>query len=166
MEFKDYIVSALADAHRMVDIAMQDLTPEVAHFEPGGTTNTIAQLLAHVSMGEDNAFNRVLQGGQSIIEAENWYARTGIPEGRGAIWQKGWTLNVEALAEYREKVKASSLAYLEKLDVSSLDKDVEWFNGPRPASNIIQVVVTNHVLGHAGEISTIKGLQGLKGLPF
>lgn len=166
MDLKEYLIADLEDAHRMVDIALDDLTPEVAHFEPGGTANTIAQLLCHVTMGEDNAINRVIQGGQSILEAEGWYTKTGIPEGRGAIWQKGWTLNLDAFREYREKVKASGNAFIKDVDISGLDREVEWFNGPRPASSLLQLVVIHHILGHAGEISALKGVQGLKGLPF
>jgi hypothetical protein len=150
----------------MGDIALSELTPDVAHYSAGGTTNTIAQLLAHMTIGEDGAFNRNIKGGSRLIESDGWAEKVGIPLERGAVWGKDWKLNIEAFTEYREAVKASADAYLATMDLADLDKPVEWFNGPRPAHEVIQIVVINHLLGHAGEISTLKGIQGLKGLPF
>lgn len=166
MELKDYVISGLNDVNRMIDIALEGLTPEVAHFEPGGTTNTIAQLLTHMTISEDNIVNRFLKGGQQLGENEGWLARAGIPVGRGAFWEKGWTLQLDAFQEYRNKVNESTIDYVSNLSPEDFDKETEWFTGMRPVSEMLQVVLTHHRLGHAGEISTIKGLQGLKGLPF
>jgi hypothetical protein len=165
VELRDFILAGINDAHRMGDIAMEGLTPEVAHFEAGGTTNNIAQLMTHLTTGEDNALAR-LKGSDPILQSQGWYGRTGIPEGPRAFWQKGWSLDLDAFSEYRELVKAAATDYFQNLDTSELSREVEWFNGPRPASTIIQVIVLNHMLGHSGEISALKGVQGLKGLPF
>ena len=150
----------------MGDIALAELTPEVAHYEAGGTTNTIAQLLAHMTIGEDGAFNRVAKGGTRLVESKDWASETGIPLERGAVWTKDWRLNIDAFRDYREAVKASANEYLANLDAAELEREVEWFSGPRPLHSLLQIIVINHSLGHAGEISTLKGLQGLKGLPF
>lgn len=166
MDLRGAYLEALTDAHRMGDIALQDLTPDIAHFDAGGTTNTIAQLLAHMTMGEDGAVNRVLKGGVRLLEAQGWAARTGIPVERGAVWNKEWRLDIDAFREYREAVKASAVDYVENVDLADLEREVEWFNGPRPAHNLLQMIVIHHLLGHSGEISALKGMQGLKGLPF
>jgi hypothetical protein len=165
VELREFILAGLNDAHRMGDIAMDGLTPEVAHFEAGGTTNNIAQLMTLLTASEDSAVAR-LKGGDSILQSQNWYGRTGIPEGPRAFWQKGWSLELAAFGEYRDLVKAAATEYFQNIDASDLDREVEWFNGPRPASTIIQVIIVNHMLGHSGEISALKGVQGLKGLPF
>ncbi|MGE0057777.1 MAG: DinB family protein [Dehalococcoidia bacterium] len=166
MDIRDSFLNALNDAHRMGDIALEDLTPEVAHFDAGGTTNTIAQLLSHLTMGEDAAFNRMITGGTRIIETDSWAEKCGIPLERGAVWGKEWKLNIDAFREYRELVKKSASGYIETMDLADLDKEVEAFNGLRPVHNIMQIIVINHMLGHEGEVSTLKGIQGLKGLPF
>jgi hypothetical protein len=121
--------------------------------------------MTHLTTGEDNAVAR-LRGGESILQSQGWYARTGIPEGPRAFWQKGWTLDLDAFTEYRELVKSAAKEYFQNIEIADLDREVEWFNGARPASTIIQVIVLNHMLGHSGEISALKGVQGLKGLPF
>jgi hypothetical protein len=166
LDLRESFLISLNDAHRMGDIALEELTPEVAHFDAGGTTNTIAQLLAHLTVGEDGGFNRMIMGGERLIETNGWAEKIGIPLERGAVWGKEWRLNIDAFREYREGVKLSASKYIETMDLADLDKEVEAFNGPRPIHNIIQIVVVNHMLGHAGEISTLKGIQGLKGLPF
>jgi hypothetical protein len=166
LDLRESLLISLNDAHRMGDIALQELTPEVAHFEAGGTTNTIAQLMAHMTTGEDGGFNRIIRGGDRIIDTNGWAEKVGIPLERGAVWGKEWKLNIEAFTEYREAVKQSAVSYLESMDIADLDKQVEAFNAPRPVHNVVQIIVVNHMLGHAGEVSTLKGIQGLKGLPF
>jgi uncharacterized damage-inducible protein DinB len=166
MDTRDILITALNDAHRMGDIALAELTPEVAHYEAGGTTNSIAQLLAHMTTGEDGAINRVAKGGTRLIELKDWAAETGIPTERGAIWTKDWRLNIDAFTQYREAVKASANEYLANLSADELEREVEWFSGPRPLHSLLQIIVIHHTLGHSGEISTLKGMQGLKGLPF
>ena len=166
MDIKEFIIAGLVDAHRMGDIAMEELTPKVAHFEAGGTANSIAQLLAHMTMGEDHAVNGILKGGTRIFDTGGWSAKTGIPDGRGAVWQKDWQLNIDGFTAYRDAVKRSSISYFETPAASDLDREVEAFGAPRKASNVVQIFVINHLLGHSGEISALKGIQGLKGLPF
>lgn len=150
----------------MGDLALEDLVPEVAHFDAGGKTNTIAQLVAHMAMGEDNVFHRMLMGRSRIIETNDWAEKCGIPPERGAVWGKEWQLNIEPFREYRELVKKSASGYLETMDLADLEKEVEGFNGPRQIHSLMHIAVINHMLGHAGEVSTLKGIQGLKGLPL
>jgi uncharacterized damage-inducible protein DinB len=166
LELRDLIIAAMNDAHRMGDIALAELTPEVAHYEAGGTTNSIAQLLAHMTIGEDGAINRVAKGSTRLVETKDWAQEIGVPLERGAVWTKDWQLNIDAFREYRDLVKATTDEYLANLEASDLEREVEWFSGPRPLHSLLQIIVINHTLGHSGEISTLKGLQGLKGLPF
>ena len=149
----------------MGDIALQELTPEVAHFDAGGTTNTIAQLMARSDDGRGRRFQPQSEARHPPIETDGWAEKAGIPLERGAGPGKD-ELNIEAFAQYRESAKKSASSYIESMDLKDLDKAVEWFDGPRPAHHIIQIIVINHMLGHSGEVSTLKGVQGLKGLPF
>jgi len=166
LDLRETYLVALNDAHRMGDIALEGLTREVAQYDAGGTTNTIQQLLSHMTIGEDNAINRMLKGGERILEAQGWAAKTAIPTERGAVWGKEWALDLDAFREYRELVKHSAVDYVSNMDLADLDREVEWMNGTRPAHSVLQVVVIHHMLGHSGEVSALKGLQGLKGLPF
>ncbi len=166
MELRELLVAEMADVHRMIGASLTDLTPEIAHWEPGGTANTIAGLLAHTVFAEDNAINRVLKAGQSLFERDGWAAKTGIPTGRGAIWTKGWTLELAAFNAYRTAVQESADAWIATYEPAALDREVEWFGGPRSGASLLRGVIITHALGHAGEISALKGIQGLNGLPL
>jgi hypothetical protein len=164
MEIIEYLNGSLVAVHNMMNIALQDLTPEVAQWQPTGTANTIAQLLAHMVGAEDRAINVSIKGGTTL--GETWGAKTGIPQERGGHWRKDWALNIDAFTDYTKAVQASAAECLAALTPADLDKEVQWFNGPNSTGGLIRMVVFNHPLLHSGEISALKGMQGLKGLPM
>jgi hypothetical protein len=168
LDYIEWLKGEVASGHLMGDQVMDGLTDEVAHWEPGGTTNNIAQLMAHLTSGQDRAVNVALKGEQSVFDVGGWGERTGIPVGRGAIWTKGWRLNLDAFREYREEVNASVRAFFAAAKSSDFEGETEW--GPpgtmRPRLWVLGTPATSHLRFHCGEISTIKGLQGLKGLPY
>jgi hypothetical protein len=165
MELREFLNDQLAEVHRMADIAMTDLTADVAHWQPPGTANTIAQLLAHMTNAEDRAIYVSIQGG-TMLAQQGWAEKVGFSNERGAIWNKGWRLNLGPFFEYARQVHEAATRCVAGLSTADLDREVQWFNGPRSTGALLRGVIINHSLGHAGEISTIKGAQGLKGLPF
>jgi uncharacterized damage-inducible protein DinB len=164
------IRSGIEAVNAMVDTAMQDLTDEVVNFEPGGTANTIAQLLAHMVSGQDLLVNDKLRvGGGTPLHESGWAEKTGIPLERPLIWQQRhtWRLSLPALDEYRREVGACALRLIDSMSEDDLDREASWIRGPaRPVAMLWQTIYINHGLGHCGEISAIKGMQGLKGLPI
>jgi uncharacterized damage-inducible protein DinB len=176
MDVLAYIKGAVADAHRFNDIAAENMTSEVGLWQPQGTANTIQALLAHVVTGEDNAINRAMRAGEKLNEqpAENsslfvskgWSKELGIPTERGGQWTKGWKLNLDAFHAYRKAVHKETDMFLETLTEDDLEREVFWFNGANTLGGLMRMVVIHHQLLHSGEISTLKGLQGLKGLPM
>lgn len=168
MDYIEWVEGEIADSYIMGDQVLDGLTEEIAHWEPGGTTNNIAQLMAHLTMGQDRAVNVAIKGEQSVFDLGGWGAKTGIPAERGGIWAKGWRLNLDAFREYRSEVNASVRAFLEMAQPSDFEGEVQW--GPpgvmRSRLWVLRTPATSHLRFHYGEISTIKGLQGLKGLPF
>ena len=166
----EFIRSFVAGVDDMVGIAMEGLDDELINWQPGGTTNTIAQLLAHMITGHDLLINdKLVIGGGKTLHESGWAEKTGIPLQRPGIWQQrdAWRLNLPAFNDYRLAVYASTTKLLDSLTEAGLDRLALWVNGPeRPVATLFQMIYINHALGHCGEISTIKGLRGLKGLPF
>jgi hypothetical protein len=164
----EWLQGEIAEGHVMLDQILDGLTDEVAHWEPGGTTNNIAQLISHMVSGQDRAVNVAIKGGTSVMDAGGWAAKTGIPQERGAIWTKGWRLNLDAFREYRAEVNDSVKRFFATAKPSDFEGEAQW--GPpgnmRPKLWILHTPATAHVRFHSGEVSTIKGLQGLKGLPY
>ena len=167
MELLEYLRTSVKAVNDMVDTAMHDLTDEVVNFHPGGTSNTIAQLLAHLVSGQDLLINDKIGGGRSLHET-GWAEKTGIPFERPLIWQRdAWKLDLAGFDAYRKEVaKAAEWAFT-GMKPEDLDREVSWVRGPdRPLALITLQVFVNHGMGHCGEISAIKGMQGLKGLPI
>ena len=164
MEIIEYLNGSLVSVHTMMNIALQDLSPEVAHWQPTGTANSIAQLLAHMVGAEDRAINVSIKGGATL--GEIWGAKTGIPQERGGHWRKDWALDIDAFSDYSKAVQASATECLATMTADDLNKEVQWFNGPNTTAGLLRQVVLKHPLLHSGEISALKGMQGLKGLPM
>lgn len=167
MELIDFIRSQADAALRMLAFSVEDLDDEVAHYPPGGTANSIAQILAHVVTGQDLLIADRIGGGTSLHES-SWAEKTGIPLDRVQIWDQGaWRLNMEGFEAYRQAVEAQSRRFLDTLTPADLDKQYAWIRGPeQPVARLMQTIFINHALGHAGEISALKGTRGLKGLPI
>lgn len=167
MEILDFIRAQVGAVHHNLGFSMDDLTDEIVHSRAGGTTNTIAQILAHVVTGQDLLIREKL-GGVPALHESGWAQKTGIPTVRSEIWQSDtWRLNLEAFNAFRLAVEANSTAYVEGLQPADLDLPRSWIRGPeRPLGMLLQTIFINHALGHCGEISALKGVRGLKGLPI
>ena len=167
MELLEFIRAQVGSVHQNLGLSMEDLTDEIAHIRAGGTTNTIAQILAHMVTGQDLLISEKLRGLPTLHES-GWAAKTGVPANRIDIWQDhGWRLNLEAFNAFRLAVQANSTSFVDALQPAELDLPRTWIRGPeRPLGMLLQTIFINHALGHCGEISALKGVQGLKGLPI
>jgi hypothetical protein len=170
MHTHEFIRSSVEAVNGMVDTAMNDLTDDVINFHPGGTANTIAQILAHLVTGQDLlVHDKLIVGGGTTLHDSGWAAKTGIPLDRPLIWQQrdAWRLNLPAFDAFRREVAADAVKLLDSMSEAELDRQAAWIRGPeRPVGMLWQAIFINHGLGHCGEISAIKGMQGLKGLPI
>ena len=166
MDERQLLIEELTDGHRMVGAALSDLSSEVAEWQPGGTANSIASLLAHTIVGEDRVVNQMFGAGELLFQSGDWAAKTGIPAENSEIWQPGWSLNIEAFDAYRGEVQQSMDAFMADLDPATLDDEIEAFGSPRRRGWMLRVEVSNHILSHLGEVSTLRGMKGLAGLPI
>jgi uncharacterized damage-inducible protein DinB len=167
VELIDFIRAQCGSALEMIQRSLEDLDDEIVQWQPGGTANTIGQILAHVVSGQDLLIGDKLKGG-TALHVQGWAAKSGIPEDRTQIWVKdAWRLDLEGFRAYHAAVDAQSRAYIESMTPADLDREVAWIRGPeQPVSRLFQVIFINHALGHCGEMSALKGIRGLKGLPI
>ena len=56
--------------------------------------------------------------------------------------------------------------FMAGLDPATLDDDIEAFGNPRRRGWMLRVAASNHILSHLGEVSTLRGMKGLAGLPI
>lgn len=170
MEAKEYIQQQIAGARRLFDAAMQNTTDAQFNWTPpADTVNPISVTALHVLGSEDAFIQQMLQEKPRLWESEGWGAKIGVAHtpGMGQGWDevRNATIAVDAVLAYQAALRAATDAYLANLTAAELDRAVNIMGNQRPAATVL-ILLAHHACSHAGEIATVKGMQGIKGLPF
>ena len=169
MHVTEYIQRQVHTMRRLVDATLQGLTDEQLNWAAPGQANPIRATLLHMLAAEDRYFQTVLRGQPMLWETGGWSERIGLPypPGAGRGWDevKTTTLAVEPVLAYAQAVREATETYLVALTDAELGRTVQFFGGERPAADVIITFVA-HTLGHSGEVAALRGVQGVKGLPF
>jgi hypothetical protein len=126
---------------------------------------------AHGLLAVDGIVNGMLKGGAPRFATE-WAGQVGdLPPQMSLTfdWARGIQPNLPALRLYGQTVVADADAYLAQLSEAGLDRVLDLSNqglGTQSVSWILNALVASHLNNMAGEISALKGVQGLKGYPF
>lgn len=163
MDVKDFIMQQIKAAHTLMNNAVDNTPQDLVNRKLGETSNTIGAAYAHVIAGEDYFVQTVILGQPRLWES-CWQAKLGIAGQLG----RDWNIAIPDLAAFRAyaaAVTAAVEAYAETVTPAELDRTVSFFGNPRPVSRVLATLVT-HGCGHAGEIATLKGAMGVKGLPM
>ena len=158
--------------HGTLGAVMGDCPEETAHKKlPGSTADTIAAIYAHIMFTQDVVTNVMLAGKQAVYQSDGWDAKTGVPFPQGAPtlagdWAKEVKMKLPEFHEYGKAVQQSVDSYLADLDESDMQKKVSGPFGEQTVEWIVVNILGTHLPAHAGEIAALKGVQGLKGLPF
>ena len=155
--------------HEWLEATMQGLTSEHLHWRPAGKANPIAASYAHVVFSEDAIFNMVLKGGAPMM-ATSWAGKTGAsepppPDDKWFDWSRRVKVDVNAMHKYAQAVYANTDAYIASLKDSDLSRKARGPVGEQPVLTFLNIL-SGHVRDFTGEISAVKGLQGLKGYPM
>jgi hypothetical protein len=177
MDAASLLREQLREAHDLLEAVMADVTPEAAHWVPPGRANPVGATYAHVILSEDRTINGMLRHRRPLYDS-TWSGKAGLSElmpSGGEEWHDyaSWTRRVKidlpAIREYAKAVYANSDEYLSSLSPDDLDTPLD-LSGAGIGQVTIGWVLSRLVVGHvdniAGEISCLKGLQGLQGYPF
>jgi uncharacterized damage-inducible protein DinB len=169
MDAAEYVRRQIAAVRRLSDGALEGLTDEQLNWIPPGTANSIKASLVHLLGSEDSFIQRVLRGKPLLWDAEGWGEKIGVSvrPGRDQGWDeiKQTQIAVAPVLGYARAVRAATDEYLEGLTPEELDRTVEFFFGDSRVADVLTILVA-HATGHAGEIAALRGMQGVKGLPF
>lgn len=167
----------LREAHSLLEAVMEGVTPEAAHWMPPGRANPVGATYAHVILSEDRIVNGMLRHRRPLYDS-TWAGKAGLSElmpSPGEAWHDyaSWTrrvrVDIPAMQEYAKAVYASTDEYLASLSPDDLDTPLD-LSGEGSGNVTLGWVLGRQVVGHtdniAGEISCLKGLQGLQGYPF
>jgi len=157
----------MAEMHRYLDMAVGDCPTEMAGKRlPGAKINSIGAIYAHCIFGEDGLLNGLIRGGAPVYYAGGWAQKIGIDMPKGGL-EPDWTPNVDLglFREYAAAVHKSMDDYLAGATDDDLARVVNpGFAPPMPVGTFIGGLLLWHVATHQGEISALKGVQGIDGL--
>ena len=150
---------------------MTDVTDEVAHYTPPGVVNSIAALIAHIATELDFYIIGMTAGKEPLLTS-SFAGKSGITELPTADKQHEWlreygkTIKVDlaALNEYLQAVFVGIDTYLASLTDADLQEEKSVGSNRVVPFNRLDTMMRD-ISSHTGEISCIKGLQGLKGYP-
>ena len=162
----------LAGYHDILEQTIADCPQETLDKNlPGATITSVGSVYAHVVFSEDEILHGMLQGKPALYRAENWASRTGIKPPSTADFKEEWArtvkMNLPAFREYAKAVYGATDAYIAALSDADLERKVQTgFIGEQTVAFVMSNILGWHVAEHNGEIAALKGVQGLKGLPF
>ncbi len=151
------------------------MTEDQWHWPPPGIANPLGATYAHVAVSEDVIVHSILQGGAPLL-ATTFPGRTGMSEpmpmpGPGwddyGAWARRLHVDGQALREYAAAAFAASEAYVGSLTDADIDRqlDLAMLGGTaRSLGWMIGRLLIGHTDQVCGEISCLRGLQGLKGM--
>ncbi len=169
MEAKELLRDQFKTIHQFMDMTIADCSPEVLeNKDDAWTINKIGSLYAHVVLGEDMMVGGMGKGGETVFNGDGWEEKLGVSSvsARQDEELAGMTIDLEAFREYSKAVGAATDEFLANATDEQLEKEIDGPVGKQPFITFFANIGLTHVAGHWGEIAALKGVQGLKGLPF
>ena len=169
MRAQDLLRAQFRNAHRILEQVIDDCDAETLGAVAGGTVGSIGAIYAHLVFDEDGMVSGPA-GRESVWESGGWAAKIGL-EMPGPRQSQEWaqselSYDLAALREYAQAVYAATDDYLANLGDEELDREIETFAGTLPIGRYLGTTGLWHTISHQGEISALKGVRGLQGLPF
>lgn len=164
MKAVDYAKLQTEQAFGLVKIAADGMDDAQYNLDGPGTCNAAAKSHVHALTSYDFFIMNKAKGGEMLWPA--FAAKHGLPPNPMEIWGHNATISGAAMKEYAEQIQKATVAYIATLSDADLDRQVDTqFFGMQSLAFLIQLA-SMHATGHAGDVAAVKGMQGLKGLPF
>jgi len=161
-----------ASAHETQEATMSDVNAKAADFAETGKALPVGAAYAHLVVSEDMLLAGMITH-STPLSADNALTGLSTPMPSMSEWDKHeeWVrtvkVDVPKMQAFAKKVYKQTDDYLATLKDSDLENEVEI---PGMGKKTLSFLLTNFLLLHianlTGEISAVKGVQGLKGYPF
>jgi hypothetical protein len=169
MDVKTTLREQMQALHGTLEAAIGDCSPDALTRKlPGSTINSIGAIYAHTIFGEDGLLNGLVRGAKPVYFADGWAPRIGVDMPQGGM-EPDWTVKLDLglFREYAAAVYAATDQYLATATDADLARVVDpGFAPPTPVLSFVANTLAWHVATHQGEISALKGVQGVNGLVF
>ncbi|MHB1132824.1 MAG: DinB family protein [Chloroflexota bacterium] len=165
----EYAANAVSTAFDALEQVMTDVAEEQAWWVPPGQANPIGALYLHTLYDVDAIVNRMFQDRPPLWDSVGFGARIGgtIDLNLELEWARVVRFDLAVAREYARVVHAAALNYIQSLTPEDFDRIIPSQLSERTTlGQLIHTFVVWHVDVHCGEISALKGVQGLKGYSF
>lgn len=167
MDGKAAVRQQMTEMHRYLELAIGDCPPDLLATQlPGATINSIGAIYAHTIFSEDGMLNVLVRGEAPIYHKGGWAQKIRIEMPQGGL-ERDWDVNMDLglFRQYAEDVHRSMDEYLASATDADWGRIVEpGFGPPMPVSTLLGNALLWRVATHQGEISALKGVQGMNGL--
>lgn len=158
-------------SHETLEATVADVTAEVAHFTDTKNALPVGAAYAHAVMGEDMVVATMLANTKPVATSMETGLSIPMPSmqdwDKHAEWAKTVKIDLPVFKLYAQKVYEASDKYLASLKEEGLSREMEVGSmGKQTLLWVLSNFIILHNANLTGEISAIKGLQGLKGYPF
>jgi len=167
MDARTTLRQQMQTLHSIMEAAIGDCPAEtVAKKLPDSTVNSIGAIYAHTIFGEDGLLNGLMRGQKPVYYTGGWADKIGLDMPQGGL-EPDWapSMDLKLFREYAQAVYQATDDYLTNASEADFEKIVDaGFAPPMPAQAFVANILAWHVATHQGEISALKGVQGLNGL--
>ncbi len=173
MNTVELIQFSLGSAFDILGQVTTDLTQELADWQPPGIANPAGATYWHTVSGADDVVYRWALGQEPLRQRESWDERVlkvSVPEpehgGDMLAYMQAIRVDLSALHDYAKTVAEALQGWLGSLTPEDLERTIDTPLGQYTLAQMLDLFVIWHINAHCGEISVLKGCQGVKGYPF
>jgi hypothetical protein len=160
----DYVKLQAEQAFGLLKMAADGMDDAQYNLDAPGTCNSAAKSHVHALTSADFFIMNKAKGADMLWPA--FATKNGLPPNPQEIWGFTGTIPAAALGEYAGEIQKAVVDYIGTLSDADLDRQVDTqFFGTQSLAFLLQLT-SMHATGHAGDVAAVKGMQGLKGLPF
>ncbi len=167
MDVKTTLRDQMRTLHGILEAAIADCPPDALSRKlPDSTINSIGAIYAHTVFGQDGLVNGLVRGEKPVYFAGGWAPKIGIEMPQGGM-EPDWNVSMDpgVFRQYAAAVYESVDDYLASASEADLERVVDaGFAPPMPVRSFFATILAWHVATHQGEISALKGVQGVNGL--
>jgi len=149
---------SLGAAFDILSRVTADLTQEQADWRPPGIANTIGSIYSHILTYVDYYVrNYYIEGKPQPVTVESRPAE---------LWMQDVQVDLSELHQFASEVESTVQDWLSSLTPVDLERRGDTTGGELSLAQGLELFVIWHINAHCGEISALKGCQGLKGYPW
>lgn len=168
MDGVELLRGQLKAVHQFLDMTIGDVSEEAAkRKDHDWNIKPIGAIYAHIAASEDVMLNAMVRGGAPLLMRDGWGEKLGITDPMPSLDKlDNFSAPIATVREYAAAVFKETDEYLSTAKDEDLSKEMDSPAGKMTGLAFLANIVATHCGGHWGEIAALKGVQGLKGLPF